>query len=118
MEPIFASDDMHVSANGGAAFNGAASASHAVHAVNNISSWGNVIAANASRARKLARRDDLAAAKVVGIWLGCFFIIFLVVGIPNYIQKKMREAQENNERMSALEGIERRLSTGELRSSE
>lgn len=56
--------------------------------------------------------------QVVGIWLGCFFIIFLVVGIPNYIQKKMREAQENNERMSALEGIERRLSTGELRSSE
>ncbi|KAL1431923.1 hypothetical protein MTO96_014008 [Rhipicephalus appendiculatus] len=120
MEPIFASDDMHQSANGaatlnGAALNGATSASHAVHAVNNISSWGDMIAANASRARKLARRDDLAAAKVVGIWLGCFFFIFLVVGIPNYIQKKMREAQEKNERTPPLE---RGLSTGDLQHSE
>ncbi|XP_077483313.1 uncharacterized protein LOC144093616 [Amblyomma americanum] len=112
MEPIFASGGVHMSANGGA-LSEATSATYAAAQSVNISSWGNVIAANASRARKLARRDDLAAAKVVGIWLGCFLIIFLVVGIPNYIQKKMREAQENSDRL-----FERRLSLGHLRGPE
>ncbi|KAH6944385.1 hypothetical protein HPB50_002897 [Hyalomma asiaticum] len=118
MEPIFASDDIHVSANGATTVSGTTSVSRAVHAVHNISSLGNMIAANASTARRLARRDDLAAAKVVGIWLGCFFFIFLVVGIPNYIQKKMREAQENNERASMLPGLDRKLSGSERQSSE
>ncbi|XP_075733983.1 uncharacterized protein LOC142775793 [Rhipicephalus microplus] len=115
MEPIFASGIMQLSATGVPTHNGATTTSHAVHTINNISSWGGIIAANASRARKLAHRDDLAAAKVVGIWLGCFFLIFLVVGIPNYIQKKMREAQEKNERTP---GLERGLSPGTFQHSE
>ncbi|CAN8001020.1 unnamed protein product [Ixodes pacificus] len=104
MEPIFASDEIHINDH----VNDVASVSHTM----NLSSWGTVLVANASKARKLVRRDDLAAAKVVGIWLGCFFIIFLVVGIPNYIQKKRREAQENSDRISQALG--QRLSMDEV----
>ncbi|KAH9361193.1 uncharacterized protein LOC144159119 [Haemaphysalis longicornis] len=113
MEPIFASDDMHANGHGEGFHQPASDPTHSA-APANVSSWGTVLAVNASRARKLARRDDLAAAKVVGIWLGCFFIIFLVVGIPNYIQKRMRTAQGNGERTPSLE---RQLSLDEIQDS-
>lgn len=61
MEPIFASDDIHVNVNDNSAGDvGSSSESQAA----NMSSWGTVLVANASKARKLSRRDDLAAAKV------------------------------------------------------
>lgn len=58
MEPIFASDEIHINDH----VNDVASVSHTM----NLSSWGTVLVANASKARKLVRRDDLAAAKVIG----------------------------------------------------